>query len=103
MVARHSRGVPGAGKTGVTEKRAGPGGSVHIKYVDQTAPVFRLRRSRVVQQPGGELNASDSGGPQELAARRQPSSRSESRGDSLRRGILPQAANACEGLSRRGT
>ncbi len=41
---------------------------LHIESVAQAVPVFRLRRSRVVQQPGGELHAARRLGPQELAA-----------------------------------
>ncbi len=36
-------------RAAVAEKRAGPGRDVHIKYVAEIAPLFRLRRSGVVQ------------------------------------------------------
>ena len=72
---------------------------VHLKYVAEAAAVFRLRGSGVVQQPGGELDAPGSAGPQELAARGQREGRTQGRGDSLGGRILPQAGCAGEGLS----
>ena len=39
-----------------------------LNHVAEAAALFRLRRSRAVQQPGGELDAAGSAGPQELAA-----------------------------------
>jgi len=56
--------MPGAVAGGVAEERAGPGGGVDLKYVDETAALFRLRRGGVVQQSGGELHASDHTGPE---------------------------------------
>ena len=87
----------------VAEKRAGASGGLHLKYVGEAAAVFRLRGSGVVQQPGGELDASGGAGTKELAARGQRAGRPESGGDSFGGGILPQAGRAGEGLPRRRT
>ena len=51
--------------------------------------------------PGGELHASHRLGPQELAACGQPSVRPQSRGDSLRRRILPPVGRAGKRLPLR--
>ena len=74
------------------EKRVGRSGELHLKYVAETAAVFRSRRGRVVQQCGGELDAAGRAGTQELAARGQREVRTQGRGDSLGGGILPPAA-----------
>ena len=79
----------------------GPSGGLHLKYVDEAAAVFRLRRSGAVQQPGGELDAPGRVGTKELAARGQRTGRPESGGDSFGRGILPPARRAGEGLLHR--
>ena len=54
---RDSRECAGLSRDGAAEKRAGPSGDLHLKYVAEAAALFRLRRSRAVQQPGGELDA----------------------------------------------
>ena len=96
---RDSRRVPEAASATAAEKRAGPGRELHLKYVAETAALFRLRRSGAVQQPGGELHAAGGAGPQELAARGQRAVRTEGRGDSLGGRILPPAGGAREGVS----
>jgi transposase len=78
---RDSPGVRGGCENGVAKERAGAGRVVHIKYVDETATLFRLRRSGAVEQSGGELDASDRVGPQELVARGSRAGRAESRRD----------------------
>ena len=96
-------------ETVLPQERAGPGRDVHLKYVAETAPLFRLRRSGAVQQPGGELHASGRAGPQELAARGQRQVRAEGRRDpsvveSCRRIGVPvkeYLAQVLPGLDRR--
>ena len=77
----------GAVETGLSaaEKRVGPSGDLHLKYVAEVAPLFRLRRSRAIQQPGRELHAPGRAGPQELAARGEPTVRTKGGSDSLGR------------------
>ena len=58
--------------TSVLPKSAlGQGGRLHAEHVAEAAPGFRLCGSGAVEQPGGELDATDRAGPEELAARRQ--------------------------------
>jgi hypothetical protein len=101
MTARDSPGVPRAVPRVVAEERSGASGGLHLKYVDETAPLFRLRRSGVIQQPGGELHAAGGAGKKELAARGQRAGGSESCGHSFGCGILPPVRRASEGLPRR--
>jgi len=81
------------------EKRAGPSGDLYRKYVAEVAPLFRLRRSRAIQQLGRELHAPSRVGPQELAARGEPTVRTKGGRDSLGRRILSTARPPCQKLS----
>src|SRR5271167_1133646 len=101
MAARDSPSVSRAVARVVAEERSGASRGLHLKYVDEAAEVFRSRRSRVIQQPGGELDAPRSSGTQKLAARGQCAGRSESRRDSFCDRILPKAGRTGEGLPRR--
>src|SRR5271170_1033831 len=74
------------------EKRAGRGRELHLKYVDETAAVFRSRRGRVVQQCSGELDAAGNFGEKELVARRQPEVRTQGR--SFRTASIPKVTPA---------
>src|SRR5205807_6374896 len=87
-----------AGADRVAEECAGQSHRLYPKPVAEIAPLFRIRGSRAVEQPGGKLDAAGGAGTQELAARRQRKSRTEGRRDSLDRGILPQNGCAVERL-----
>src|ERR1700683_2226740 len=101
MAARDSPSVPRTVARVVAEERSGTSRGLHLKYVDETAAVFRLRRSGVIQQPGGELDAPRSSWTQKLAARGQCAGRSQSGGNSFGDRILPKAGRTGEGLPRR--
>src|ERR1019366_8172375 len=61
----------------------------HAHAVAKTYPLPAVSRAGIEQQPGGELNASDSDRTKELGAHRERAGRSEGRGLPLRGGKLP--------------
>src|SRR5258707_1608885 len=99
MAARDSPGMPRAVARVVAEERSGASSGLRLKYVDEAAPVLRLRRSGVIQQPGGELDAASGAGKKELAARGQRAGGSGRFRHSFCFGILPTLKRAPEGIS----
>src|SRR5215831_12019439 len=87
-----------AGADRAAEEHAGSSGPLHPEHVAETAALFRLCGSGVVEQLGRKLDAAGGVGAKELAARGKRKSRAKGRCDSLDRGILPTAEGASEGL-----
>ena len=81
------------------EERLGRSGELHLKYVGETAAVFRSRRGGVIQQRSGEFDASDRVGSQELVACGQREVGTQGRGDFIGGGILPPAGCAGQRVS----
>ena len=79
------------------------------RAVHWTAPAIVARKTgandseRQLPARYGQNECVMAEGRKQLAACGQPSGRSKSRGEPLRRGIVPQAGHTCEGLSRRHT